>query len=56
MQRLDAWGDTNRWELSAHHPRLNKPMRVIDLAVFVADHDDYHLAQIDELKRELAGG
>lgn len=56
MQRLDAWGDTDRWGLSAHHPRLDKPMRVIDLAVFVADHDDYHLAQIDELKRGLAGG
>jgi uncharacterized damage-inducible protein DinB len=34
---------------SALHPRLNQPMRVIDMAVFVADHDDHHLARIREL-------
>ena len=28
------------------HPRLNTPMRIIDLAFFVAEHDDHHLAQI----------
>jgi uncharacterized damage-inducible protein DinB len=31
---------------SALHPRLQTPMRVIDLAYFVAEHDDHHLAQI----------
>ena len=36
---------------AAHHPRLNKPMRVIDLAAFVAEHDDYHLARISAAKR-----
>lgn len=30
------------------HPRLKTPMRVIDLAYFVAEHDDYHLAAIRE--------
>ena len=34
-------------EKSAIHPRLNKPMRIIDLAYFVAEHDDHHLAQIN---------
>jgi len=34
---------------SAHHPRLNKPMRVIDLALFIAEHDDHHLVKINEL-------
>ena len=38
-------------ELEAHHPRLNKPMRVIDLALFIAEHDDYHLARISAAKR-----
>jgi hypothetical protein len=38
-------------ERAAHHPRLNKPMRVIDLAEFVAEHDDYHLARISAAKR-----
>src|SRR5882757_10055261 len=26
------------------HPRLRTPMRIIDLAYFVAEHDDHHLA------------
>jgi len=33
------------------HPRLEQPMRVIDLAFFVAEHDDHHLASISELLR-----
>ena len=33
----------------AAHPRLKTPMRVIDLAYFVAEHDDHHLAQITYL-------
>jgi uncharacterized damage-inducible protein DinB len=31
---------------SAIHPRLHKPMRVLDLAQFVAEHDDHHLASM----------
>jgi uncharacterized damage-inducible protein DinB len=38
-------------ERSAFHPRLKKPMRIIDLASFVAEHDDYHLARITAAKR-----
>lgn len=38
---------------SAMHPRLGKPMRVIDLAQFVAEHDDHHLAAIRVLANEL---
>jgi uncharacterized damage-inducible protein DinB len=34
---------------SALHPRLQTPMRLIDLAFFVAEHDDHHLATITEL-------
>jgi len=29
---------------SARHPRLDVPLRLIDWAQFVADHDDHHLA------------
>jgi hypothetical protein len=39
----------------AQHPRLQKPMRVIDLAQFVAEHDDHHLAHIRQLARQLSG-
>jgi len=38
---------------SALHPRLEKPMRIIDLCFFVAEHDDFHLANIRELSRLL---
>jgi uncharacterized damage-inducible protein DinB len=37
---------------TALHPRLNNPMRVIDHAFFVAEHDDHHLARISELMRK----
>jgi hypothetical protein len=33
----------------ARHPRLGTPMRLIDLAYFVAEHDDHHLARLREL-------
>ncbi|MFT3822906.1 MAG: DinB family protein [Chitinophagaceae bacterium] len=33
---------------SALHPRLKTPMRIVDLAYFVAEHDDHHLAGIRE--------
>lgn len=36
---------------SAVHPRLRTPMRLIDLAFFVAEHDDHHLATIGELSK-----
>ena len=31
------------------HPRLKKPMRLVDHIHFVAEHDDHHLARIWEL-------
>jgi uncharacterized damage-inducible protein DinB len=34
---------------AALHPRLRTPMRIIDLAYFVAEHDDHHLARIREI-------
>lgn len=36
---------------SARHPRLQQPMRLLDLAFFVAEHDDHHLATISALRR-----
>jgi len=34
---------------SALHPRLKIPMNILDLWVFVAEHDDHHLASISTL-------
>jgi DinB family protein len=39
----------------AHHPRLNVPMRLVDMIFFQAEHDDYHLARISELIRLFEG-
>jgi uncharacterized damage-inducible protein DinB len=39
---------------SALHPRLKTPMRTLDLFLFVAEHDDHHLARITELTRLLS--
>ena len=38
---------------AAIHPRLGTPMKLIDLAFFVAEHDDHHLAQ---MTLEIDGG
>jgi uncharacterized damage-inducible protein DinB len=35
----------------ALHPRLKTPMRVMDLFLFVAEHDDHHLARISALNK-----
>jgi hypothetical protein len=43
--------DQADWVRSALHPRLKTPMRLLDLAFFVAEHDDHHLATISELLR-----
>ena len=37
-------------ERTAFHPRLRTPMRLIDLVLFVADHDDHHLVAISDLR------
>jgi hypothetical protein len=39
----------------AHHPRLNVPMRLVDMLFFQAEHDDFHLARISELIRLFVG-
>jgi uncharacterized damage-inducible protein DinB len=50
VERLDNYGEIF-FDRTALHPRLNKPMRVVDLLYFQAEHDDYHLARISELIR-----
>ncbi len=38
---------------SALHPRLKTPMRTMDLWLFVAEHDDHHLAEISQLNKNF---
>jgi hypothetical protein len=42
-------------ERRAVHPRLRIPVRLIDWAEFVADHDDHHLAAARAALRQAAG-
>lgn len=39
---------------SALHPRLKTPMRTMDHFLFVAEHDDHHLARITALVKYLS--
>ena|SRR5690349_15166540 len=48
VARLDAW-DPALAGRTALHPRLNQPMRVIDMAFFTAEHDDHHLTRMTQL-------
>ncbi len=50
VERLESW-DVAKLARSALHPRLKQPMRVVDMAYFVAEHDDHHLARMTELAR-----
>ena len=50
VDRLDSL-PASTFDLVAHHPRLNKAMRLVDMLFFQAEHDDYHLARISELIR-----
>ena len=54
VRRLDAY-DEGFVQRTALHPRLKVRIRVLDLAFFIAEHDDHHLARISELRRLFAG-
>jgi uncharacterized damage-inducible protein DinB len=41
--------DTDLFARTMLHPRMKKPMRLVDHLYFVAEHDDHHLAHIWEL-------
>lgn len=43
VARMDALTEA-QVSAAATHPRLRRPMRLIDWAFFVAEHDDHHLA------------
>lgn len=48
VTRLESL-DAEMFTRSAIHPRLNIRMRLVDFVFFEAEHDDYHLARINEL-------
>ena len=52
VHRLESF-DGDIFARAALHPRLNVPMRLVDMLFFQAEHDDYHLARISELRKLL---
>lgn len=53
VERLSAW-EPQDLGTSAIHPRLQQPMRLVDMLYFVAEHDDHHLAWMTELAASVA--
>ncbi|MEL7005617.1 MAG: DinB family protein [Bacteroidota bacterium] len=49
LKRLSKLEESDVFKF-ALHPRLEQPMRTMDLFLFVAEHDDHHLARITEIK------
>jgi uncharacterized damage-inducible protein DinB len=52
VERLEGYDDAMVVRES-RHPRLDQSMRLIDFVLFVAEHDDHHLATITALRRAL---
>ena len=52
IQSLENIDETTVFK-SALHPRLKTPMRTMDHFLFVAEHDDHHLAAISQLIKQL---
>jgi uncharacterized damage-inducible protein DinB len=52
LRRLEEV-DESFVERAARHPRLDMPMRVLDFAFFISEHDDHHLARMTELMRKF---
>lgn len=50
VDRLDGLSAED-FDRVARHPRLDRPMRLVDHLHFIAEHDDHHLARIWELRR-----
>jgi hypothetical protein len=56
MRRSDLIGRLERLTpeeagIASEHPRLHRPLRLVDWLYFVAEHDDHHLAKAREVLR-----
>jgi hypothetical protein len=49
VQRIETLSEEDLRFASAH-PRIQQPMRIVDMAFFIAEHDDHHLAVMRRLK------
>ncbi len=53
VSKFESLSDED-WGKSALHPRLRQPMRIVDIAYFDSEHDDYHLARMRQLIKSLS--
>jgi len=51
INQLDMF-DPQEFGKASLHPRLQKPMRICDMLLFHAKHDQHHLSRIKELKEQ----
>ena len=49
VARLESLG-VEDFARTSLHPRLRQPMRLLDLCLFVAAHDDHHLARVTAVR------
>ena len=54
LERLDAL-TVEQAGITARHLRLGRPVKLVDWAFFVAEHDDHHLAQARYALRGASG-
>lgn len=52
VARVEALAESD-WSRAAVHPRIQQPMRIVDILYFDSEHDDYHLGRIGELIRKF---
>ncbi len=45
--------DAETMQFVSQHPRLQQPMRPVDMAFFTAEHDDHHLATMRQIREGL---
>ena len=53
VARVDALSNEDAAR-NSRHPRLDQPMRIIDHCLFIAEHDDHHMAIITSLANKNA--
>lgn len=51
LQKVESWPEA-MWSKTGLHPRLKQPMRLIDMCLFVAEHDDHHLTTMTQMAKQ----
>ena len=55
VDRLERLDDSVL-QVVSRHPRLDRPMRLVDLMLFIAEHDDHHMVTVTERLKAQGSG